>query len=114
MECYIATMASLLVTTNQSKNGVFMTSQSFLGVLNDVYIKIQIFTLKWWKLKMWPTLKIYIEFDLFAKMYVNDSKSNISKTMGVLNKFKHFVPLNAWVMIYNSLILSHIKYCILA
>ncbi len=34
--------------------------------------------------------------------------------MGVLNKLKHFVPLNARVMIYNSLIFSHINYCILA
>ncbi len=34
--------------------------------------------------------------------------------MGVLNKLKHCVPLNAKVMIYNSLILSHINYCILA
>ncbi len=34
--------------------------------------------------------------------------------MGVLNKLKHFVPLNARVMIYNYLILSHINYCILA
>ncbi len=29
--------------------------------------------------------------------------------MGVLNKLKHFVPLNTRVMIYNSLILSHIN-----
>ncbi len=34
--------------------------------------------------------------------------------MCVLNKLKHFVPLNARVMIYNSLILFHINYCILA
>ncbi len=27
--------------------------------------------------------------------------NNISKTMGVLNKLKYFVPLNARVMIYN-------------
>ncbi len=34
--------------------------------------------------------------------------------MGVLNKLKHFVSLNARVMIYNSLILSHLNYLILA
>ncbi len=34
--------------------------------------------------------------------------------MGVINKHKHFVPLTTRVLIYNSLILSHINYCILA
>ncbi len=34
--------------------------------------------------------------------------------MGVINKLKHVVTLNVRVMIYNSLILSHINYCILA
>ncbi len=33
--------------------------------------------------------------------------------MGILNKLKHFLPLNANVLIYNSLILSHVNYCIL-
>ncbi len=35
--------------------------------------------------------------------------------MGVrISKPKHFVPLNARVIIYNSLILSHLNYCIFA
>ncbi len=33
--------------------------------------------------------------------------------MGILNTLKHFLPLNAKVLIYNSLILSHLKFCIL-
>ncbi len=34
--------------------------------------------------------------------------------MGILNKLKYFLPLNAKVLIYNSLILSHLNFCILA
>ncbi len=48
------------------------------------------------------------------KNHIDKLSNKISKTMGVLNKLKDFVPLNARVMIYNSLILSHINYCILA
>ncbi len=33
--------------------------------------------------------------------------------MGILNKLKHYLPLNAKVLIYNSLILSHLSFCIL-
>ncbi len=33
--------------------------------------------------------------------------------MGILNKLKHFLPLNAKVLIYNSLILSHLNVYIL-
>ncbi len=40
--------------------------------------------------------------------------SNWSSTgMGILNKLKHFLPLNAKLMIYNSLILSHLNFGIL-
>ncbi len=54
----------------------------------------------------------------FLGLTINEHLSwkshNISKTMGVLNKLKYFVPLNASVMMYNSLILFHLKYYILA
>ncbi len=48
------------------------------------------------------------------KSHIDKLAKKISKTMGVLNKLKHFVPLNARLIIYNSLILSHLNYCILA
>ncbi len=34
--------------------------------------------------------------------------------MGILDKLKHFLPLKAKVLIYNSLILSHLNFYILA
>ncbi len=59
-------------------------------------------------------LGLTINEHLNWKSHTDKLSNKISKTMGVLNKLKHFVPLNARVMIYNSLILSHLKYCILA
>ncbi len=58
-------------------------------------------------------LGLTINEHLNWKSHLDKLSNSISKTMGVLNKLKHFVPLNARVMIYNSLILSHINYCIL-
>ncbi len=60
------------------------------------------------------SLGLTINEHLNWKSHTDKLSNNISKTMGVLNKLKHFVPLNAKVMIYNSLILSHLNYCILA
>ena len=35
----------------------------------------------------------------------------ISRSVGVLSKFKNIVPDNVLLMLYNSLILSHLSYC---
>ncbi len=47
------------------------------------------------------------------KSHVNKIANKISKSMDILNKLKHFLPLNAKVLIYNSIILSHLNVCIL-
>ena len=36
-----------------------------------------------------------------------------SKTIGVLNRLKYVLPLDIKVLLYNTLILSHINYCIM-
>ena len=40
--------------------------------------------------------------------------NKISQTKGVINKLKHLIPQKTLLTIYNSLILPHINYCILA
>ncbi len=59
-------------------------------------------------------LGLTINEHLNWKRHLDKLSNNMSKTMGVLNKLEYSVPLNARVMIYNSLILSHINYCIFA
>ena len=46
------------------------------------------------------------------KKHINKIANKCSKTTGVLNKLKHLLPLDIKTLLYNSLILSHINYCI--
>jgi hypothetical protein len=59
-------------------------------------------------------LGLTINENLNWKSHINKISNKISKSMGILNKLKHFLPLNAKLLIYNSLILSHLNFCILA
>ena len=58
-------------------------------------------------------LGITIEKHLTWKSHVDKISNKISKTIGTLNRLKFYLPLNAKLAIYNSLILSHINYGIL-
>ncbi len=58
-------------------------------------------------------LGLIMNDNLNWKSHVNKIANKISKSMGILNKLKHFLPVNAKVLIYNSLILSHLNFCIL-
>ncbi len=44
----------------------------------------------------------------------NKISNKVSKSMRILNKLKHFLPLNIKILIYYSLILSHLNFGILA
>ena len=55
-------------------------------------------------------LGITIDKHLTWKSHVDKTSNKISKAIGYLNRFKFYLPLNAKLAIYNSLILSHINY----
>ncbi len=55
-------------------------------------------------------LGLTINENLNWKSHIDKIEYKISKNMGILNKLKHFLPLNAKVLIYNSLILSHVNF----
>ncbi len=46
--------------------------------------------------------------------HINKISSKVSKNIGILNKLKHFLPLKTKILIYNSLIVSHLNFGILA
>ncbi len=58
-------------------------------------------------------LGLTINENLNWKSHIDKIANKISKSMGILNKLKHCLPLNAKVLIYNSVILSHVNFCIL-
>ena len=55
---------------------------------------------------------------LDSRMTWNNHTTNISnkcsRTIGVLNRIKHFIPLIVRILLYNTLILPHFNYCITA
>ena len=57
-------------------------------------------------------LGLTLDTNLTWKTHVNTIANKCSKTTGVLNKLKHVIPLDIKTLLYNSLILSHINYCI--
>ena len=58
-------------------------------------------------------LGITLDKHLTWKPHVDKISNKISKTLGILNRLKFYLPQNAKLAIYNSLILSHINYGIL-
>ena len=48
------------------------------------------------------------------KTHIRKLSNKISRTLGILNRLKYILPLNIKLLIYNSLILSHLHYGILA
>ncbi len=47
------------------------------------------------------------------KSHINKLSDKVSKCIGILNKLKHFLPLTTKVLLYSSLILSHLNFAIL-
>ncbi len=48
------------------------------------------------------------------KSHIDKISNKISKSIGILNKLKHFIRIKIKIPIYNSLILSYLNYYILA
>ncbi len=44
---------------------------------------------------------------------MNKISNKVSKSIRILNKLKHFLPLKTKVLLYSSLILSHLNFEIL-
>ena len=57
-------------------------------------------------------LGLTLDANLTWKKNVNKIANKCSKTTGVINKLKHVLQLDIKTLLYNSLILSHINYCI--
>ena len=56
-------------------------------------------------------LGLTVDESLTWKAHIQDTANKISKTIGILNKLKKFLPENILKMIYTSLILSRLYYC---
>ena len=59
-------------------------------------------------------LGVIINENLSWKSHCDKIANSISKSIGIINRLKHSLPREILTMLYNSMILSHINYCILA
>ncbi len=59
-------------------------------------------------------LGLTLDKNLNWKGHLNKTSNNISKSIGILNKIKRVIPLKTKILLYNSLILPHLNYGILA
>ena len=58
-------------------------------------------------------LGITIDKHLTWKEHIHLIANKISRTVGVINRFKKYIPENALLTIYNTLIIPHLNYGIL-
>ena len=59
-------------------------------------------------------LGIILHKHLIWKSHVTKVVNTISKTIGIINKLKYQLPQTTLLTIYNSFILPHLNYCLLA
>ena len=59
-------------------------------------------------------LGLTISDNLEWKTHVQKIANKCSRTTGILNKLKHILPASISLMLYNSLLLPQLNYCILA
>ena len=55
-------------------------------------------------------LGIILDKNLKFKPHITHLTTKISKTIGILNRLKHFLPIGALLNIYNALVVSHLNY----
>ena len=58
-------------------------------------------------------LNIYINENLTWKTHIDYLSSKLTRTKDILNRLKHFLPLDVKMKLYNSLIASHLNYGLL-
>lgn len=58
-------------------------------------------------------LGLTIDQHLNWKSHISRISNKISRSLGMINRLKHFIPQQILRMLYNSLILPHLNYCLL-
>jgi hypothetical protein len=99
----------LSLNINKSKYIIFHTLRK---TIKPIKLKIEQTQIE--QVHEFNFLGLTINEHLNWKDHIDKISSKISKTMGILNKLKHFIPQKAKLHIYNSLILSHLNFGILA
>ncbi len=99
----------LSLNVNKSKYMIFHTNRK---QVNPLHLLIDNTTIE--RALQLNFLGLTLDENLNLKGYIDQISNKISKSIGILNKLKHFIAIKIKILIYNSLILSYLNYCILA
>jgi tetrahydromethanopterin S-methyltransferase subunit G len=66
------------------------------------------------RVKEFDFLGLTIDENLNWTCHVQKIGNKISRSLGIINKLKRFLPMHVLKILYNSLILPHLQYCLLA
>jgi hypothetical protein len=99
----------LSLNIKKCKYMIFHTPQKRI---NSLQLKIENISVE--RVHEFNFLGLMINENLNWKSHINKISNKISRSIGILNKLKYFLPFNAKFFIYNSLILSHLNFGILA
>ena len=109
----------MALTSKYFKFIIYADDTTLMGNLNHPRKKITIPSLEINNTKLecvnrFNFLGLEINAQLAWKDHVNKISNKIVKTLGIMNKLKYVFPQSALILLYYSLILPHINYCILA
>ena len=93
----------------KSKFMIFQKKKKNIQILN---LKIDNVNID--QVKEFNFLGLIIDTNLNWKKHAEKISNACSKKIGILNKLKHILPLDIKKILYNSLIVPHINYCIMA
>ena len=65
------------------------------------------------QLKTVKFLGVFIDEDMKWKSHVSNILTNVSRNVGVINKMRDYLPQHILLLLYNSLVLPHLNYCII-
>ena len=98
----------LLLNKSKTKYMVFhmpnKRMQALTLKIDDVYIE---------RVDEFNFLGLTLDTNLNWRKHTEKISNKCSKTIGVSNRLKYVLPLDIKVLLYNTLILSHINYCIM-
>ena len=99
----------LSLNINKSKFMIFQKIDKEMEVLT---LKVDYINIE--RVKEFNFLGLMIDANLNWKKHIAKVSNACSQKIGILNKLKHVLSLEIKTLLYNSLILPHISYCITA
>lgn len=98
----------LTINTDKTKYMIIKTSQKNVNIEGDLGIDGS--PIEGVKSAMY--LGVSIDNNITWKSHIQNVVKSIAPKVGIISRIRHYLPKSALILIYNSLILPHLSYCI--